>query len=1005
MVALVAVVAMGLTGFSTIFTVDRPVTGSGRGPDRTGEGQGTVSGAADSIALAGSRSPSLTVLFSAGDRAWARWITRQLSECGYRAKSVAWIERENGKNQPTKANGPSSSEPGSSRLDADGVILLISRGSAASWRDGHWDYLNGLTAPGSQSSERVSEPAVVPILVGPCALGADATHSMSADLIELDAETCHEELLNALRDCGLPAPNPRAGTIEYPLPGRGPHISNIRAPDASFVGRREEIDLIHAMLHPAPAEERIGASATGDAVTSSKGSTLHSVVVHGLGGVGKTELVLKCAWEYGSEYDLVWWVQAGTPVSAVNDLIDLAKALNLPERANHDETVLSLWSALRQRDRWLLILDDADDPAVLRNTYWPHINRGHILVTSRTASGWERLTTRNVQLKPLTPEEAEEFLTRHIPEASTDRGTTRQVAQDLGYLPLTLAQAVTFIRESGSTVGVFHDLLREQFDKAVQASQRKTNEVAGGYSLILMLSAQNKAPATRDLLQLLSMFYSTNIPRKIVTRHYDVLPAQLRTAMADELTESKTVRELSRFSLIEAFTDRFNVHSVVQATVRSAMTPDEIRLWSGVAVRLLRRAFPRDPEEPSAWSACAFLMPHVQAVTRIVDRYGGLEERNAHLLLLAGIYLHGRCDWRQAQDYLERAWKIRTRLYGDDSLRAAECLFHLGRSQFPLAQLDEARKSVREALEIRQQRLEPSHPLIAGALIHLAEIMREFATENEEAIAYTEQAERILREVGANEAGVADTLLIRGTILRNAGRLREALEAQQASLEINEQVRASGPSSLEAAVNHSNIGVIQRDFGRWDVARREFETAIAIMEPLVGADHLEVAQAKKYLGDICRRTGDLPSAARLLNEVTDIHRNRPGEQHKLAACLAKLGSIQLELGEPDAATANLEQALGIYEVVYGPQHPYTAKAISRLAPAYIADGRTHLAGELLLRAQQIFEACYGPDYPALVWILRSLARVHELGNDMQTAQTLRARAELIERKAEIRAEV
>jgi tetratricopeptide (TPR) repeat protein len=515
-----------------------------------------------------------------------------------------------------------------------------------------------------------------------------------------------------------------------------------------------------------------------------------------------------------------------------------------------------------------------------------------------------------------------------------------------------------------------------------------------------MNSAELHAPAARDLLALLSMFGSTGIPRKMITQHADVLPERLRAAMTDEFTQGRTVRELSRFSLIDAISDRFNVHSVVQSTMRSTLTPQEQQLWSHTAIRLLRRAFPREPEEPGSWSACAFLMPHVEVARRMAERFGDLDERTAHLLLLAGVYLHGRCDWRQAQDYLRSALSIRADLTDGDELKVAECLYHLGQSQFPLARLEEARASMKRALEIRQRHLVPAHPQIAEALTRLAEITREFATENEEAILYTEQAERILREVGANEAGIADALLIRGTILRNAGRLGDALRAQQQSLALNERVRANGPSSFEAGVNRANIGVVYRDLGQWERARDEFEAAIAIMEPVLGEDHLDVAQVKKYLGDILRRTGELPIAHQLLTEVTEIHGRRPGEEHKLAACLSKLGSVQLALGEKDEARSSLMTALDIYQRAYGEDHPYVAKVLSRLGPVELALGLTTLAERTLQRAEDILETCYGRDYPALAWVLESSAEIHELRNEKETAEVLRARATAIRRQAE-----
>ena len=988
MVIGVSAVAVVLIGFSTVYQVDsaaakrRAVAPAGElspssGPDRR------------------LTPPSVLVSFHPNDRAWARWITKQLGHYGYAAHADQWPVRTSVAVASAPAEGDARDAAGqgvarapNERLrDSDCVLFLVSRASMAARRDGHWweklvtDLLDG----GDAAVRDV--PVILPVLVEPCDMDAVTSDRIAIDLTDLDAEACKEELVERLRGRRFPAPVPHAPTTEFPLPGRGPDISNLRASDASFVGRRGEIEAIYALLHPV-RDARTAVPSDPDAV-----------VVHGLGGIGKTELVLQYAWEHADEYDLIWWVQAGTPVSAINDLIDLAKKLNLVEAANHDEVVINLWSALRQRDRWLLVFDDVDEPALIRESYWPAIKRGHVLVTSRAATGWESLTSRALRLTALSPQEAEDFLTRRIPGASTDLRTTREIAESLDCLPLTLVQAVTYVREAGTTLSAFRDLLREQFDEVIEASQRKTNEVAGGYSLVLMLSAQNQAPAARDLLALLSMFESKNIPRRIITQHADVLPPQLSVAMADQLAHDRTVRELSRFSLIEAFTDRFNVHKVVQATVRSALTPDEQRLWCQVAIRLLRRAFPRYPEEHTAWSTCAFLMPHVEAATVVAERLEQIDERTAHLLLLAGIYLHGRCDWRQAQGYLRASMDIRRTLFGENDLSVAECLYHLGQSQFPLAQLEEARASAEQALEIRERLLEPVHPLIAEALTRLAEILRESATENDRAVACTERAESVLRNVGANEAAIADTLLIRGTILRNMGRVGDALRAQRQSLALNEQFRASGPSSIEAAMNHANIGVIYRDLGQWERAREEFEIAITIMEPSLGEEHLEVAQAKKYLGDIFWRTGELAAAHRLLTQVTEIHRRRPGEEHKLAACLAKMGSIQLASREVTRAKKSLEDAYAIYARTYHNQHPYVAKVLSRLAPVYTAMGQDEHAERTLLRAQNILEGSYGRFHPALAWVLQPLSESARARGDRAAAEALRARVALIRSRA------
>ena len=88
------------------------------------------------------------------------------------------------------------------------------------------------------------------------------------------------------------------------------------------------------------------------------------IVVHGGGGVGKTTLAAEYAYQQRARFDTAWWVRAEEPTTLVGDYGDLAAALGLAEARQADQqlAVLAVRRWLEGNVRWLLVLDNAEDP-------------------------------------------------------------------------------------------------------------------------------------------------------------------------------------------------------------------------------------------------------------------------------------------------------------------------------------------------------------------------------------------------------------------------------------------------------------------------------------------------------------------------------------------------------------------------------------------------------------------------------------------------------------------
>lgn len=99
------------------------------------------------------------------------------------------------------------------------------------------------------------------------------------------------------------------------FPGHGLEVTNLPPRNPDFAGRTAFLEELHATL-----------------AGGGQAAVVQVAAVHGLGGVGKTQLALEYAHRYAADYDLIWWVPSEQPVAIPGLLAGLAKRLGIPSR-------------------------------------------------------------------------------------------------------------------------------------------------------------------------------------------------------------------------------------------------------------------------------------------------------------------------------------------------------------------------------------------------------------------------------------------------------------------------------------------------------------------------------------------------------------------------------------------------------------------------------------------------------------------------------------------------
>jgi len=749
------------------------------------------------------------ISYTRTDRAWAEWIAWQLETERYTTVLQAWDFRP-GENFVARMRDA---------LDqANRTIAVLSQAYLASpYCADEWT--------GAFLHDPTGQQRLLPVRVEACELPRLLATHIYIDLVTPDRATARTRLLMGIkqgrqrpeREPRFPRdPSGPANTQQEPrFPGQLPEISNLPARNPNFTGREDLLVWLAEHLK-----------------ASSAAAVVHAQAMYGLGGIGKTQLAVEYAHRHQANYDLVWWIVAEQPLAIPGQLVGLARRLGLPDAPEQTETIQSLWDELRRRDRWLLIFDNAEQPADVRAN-WPQGGGGQVLITSRNPA-WRGLAIP-LEVNVLPRAQSIAFLVRRTggDQEPTTLGTLAEV---LGDLPLALDQAAAYIEETATPVGQYVSLFgqraKELFTLGRPSNSQDTIATIWTLSLERIRTGN---PAAQDLLTVCAFLAPDDIPRNLLPDHARFLPEPLAAAAADPLTWQQTIGALRRYSLITATEQTLSVHRLVQAVVRHALDPDRARSWAKVGLMLIDQAFPDQAYESGHWPACTQLLPHALAVIEHADELAGDTDTTASLLNKVGLYLWGRAEHTQAKPLLERALSIREARLGADHPTTANSLNNLALVLRAQGDLDRARTLHERALAIREARLGADHPLTANSLNNLA------------------------------------------TVLHAQGDLDRARTLHERALAIREaRLGADHPTTAQSL---NNLAAVLHDQGDLDRARTLHERALAIFEARLGADHPDTAWTLNALATVFADLGRLSAARVALIRAVASSKRRFGPNH------------------------------------------------------------------------------------------------------------------------------
>jgi tetratricopeptide (TPR) repeat protein len=921
------------------------------------------------------------VIYTSADRAWAEWIAWQLETEGYKVVVQAW-DFGPGRDWAHEMQQATSTAK-RALLVLSGPYLTSAHGEAE-WRTFYAQ---------DPSGER---GLLLPVRVGPVELPGLLKTRVYVDLVDQDAAGAQAALLAAARGArGKPAAEPEfpggrrhaRSAIEQPrFPGELPAVWNVPShPNPFFTGR----DLLLAEMN-----NRLNASEV----------TRRRVVLTGLGGVGKTQIAVEYAYLQRADYDLVWWARGEQLTSILGDYAALAGQpplavdLNLAEDTPQEVVVAAVRRWLERHRRWLLVLDNVDEPQTVADLL-PRGTTGHVLLTSQAEAGWEPLADP-LPVQVLAPTNAAGFLlarTRQMGPWAEAAATT--LATTLGGLPLALEQAAAYVASTGTiSLADYAELFGTRALTLLQRGQPLgyQHTVATTWSLALQ-RLQDTEPAAVDLLTLAAFLASDDLPQPLLAAHPSVLPAPLAAMAGDSLALADAVAALRRFSLVRVVGDGLYVHRLLQTVVRAALDAKTESAWVAAAVSLLRAGFPRPSTAVSTWAECERLLPHVLAVA---DHGRRLDVEHAGWLPLlnqAAVYLWSRGQYRQALGLQEEAVAGLRRILGGDHPSTLESMHDLAETRRAIGDPQGARRLFEQTLTTRQRVLGEDHPDTLTSMSNLAETRRNLGDLHgaRELFELTLTTRR--RVLGDDHPDTHQTMHGLAVTRRNLGDLRGARELHEQTLTTRR--RMLGDDHPDTLQTMTSLAAIRRDLGDLQGARHLFEQTVAGYRRVLGDDHPNTLNAMNSIAVTRQALGDLEIARALHEEILTIRRRVLGDDDpETLWSMNNLAETLRSLGDLRGARDLHEQTLTTRRRVLGDDHPNTLTSMNNLAETRRLLGDLQGARQLHEQALARRRRALGDDHPNTLWSMHSLADTRRDLGDLQGARKLQEQILTIRRR-------
>ncbi|KAJ7052089.1 P-loop containing nucleoside triphosphate hydrolase protein, partial [Mycena amicta] len=269
-------------------------------------------------------------------------------------------------------------------------------------------------------------------------------------------------------------------------------------PSKFFQGRQDILSQLDTWFQPAQQKEQI------------------VVLLHGLGGAGKTQIALKFIANSGLRFTDQFKINASSKESIEASYKQIAMDKNLGDSAN-----AQTWLKANQ-DEWLILFDNADKLDLDLGEHIPKCKHGNILITSRNPELWRK---KSIEISNLSVDDAVTLLLKRSGlghHTAGNRMHSVSIVKELHCFPLAIVQAGAFISKSPPLQQDISKYLQLYQQNKIELLSKKPAQSPEDYEWTVyttwQMSFSQLSSKARQFLQLCSFIHFEKITEDIFQR-------------------------------------------------------------------------------------------------------------------------------------------------------------------------------------------------------------------------------------------------------------------------------------------------------------------------------------------------------------------------------------------------------------------------------------------------------------------------------------------------------